>query len=575
VTVYVGLHEDTNSNAAAVDAEGRILGAVAEARFGRIKYQAGFPKESVRWLEASGATDGRVAAPGARPAEAPSADRVLSSRSVTPVAANPYHPIPRLLEAGPPDGKRDFRSPVQTVHVAWHEALFRSEGLRRRVAELSRRRLEARWDRPVSFIGHHVAHAASAYYTAPWPEATVVTCDNLGDGECARVFHGRGGHLEPLWAVGAWHSPGQFYGEVASFLGIDPMTAGKVTGMAARGNPEQALRILLQRFRIAPDRRGFRGPSVADRTPQSSHWDQLAQLPKEDVAAGAQQALEDGLIPFIQAAVARTGCKRVALAGGVFGNVTLNRKIAALPEVEQIWVHPAMSDQGIALGAALLALARAGGLQPRAMEHVYLGPSWTEADCARALEQAGEDAERPDDLAEAVADLLEQGKAVARFDGALEYGPRALGNRSILVRPDAPDVNDWLNERLSRSEYMPFAPVTLAGHEEAIYQDLDAVRPCLPFMTVAVQARNPRDPRFRGVVHVDGTCRPQVVGPDDNPGYHAILERFWAKTGIPSLVNTSFNRHGEPIVCTPGDAIESFRGARLDALVLGPFLVVA
>jgi carbamoyltransferase len=570
--VVVGVHEDTNSNAAAVAADGRILGAVAEGRLSRVKYDAGYPHRALSWLASSGALRGVPAAPQDAPVDRLA--EALREPDLTLVAANRYHPIPRILEGGPPDGQRDFRSPIQGAHVAWHALIHRSRRVRAAVEAVCKERLAARWNRDFDLVGHHVSHAASAYFTGPWPEATVVTCDNLGDGECARVFHGKDGQLQPLWSVGAWHSPGQFYGEVASYLGIDPMTAGKVTGLAARGKPEQAARILRERLRSSPDRRGFRGPSPLDRRPTSEHWTKLAAFPDEDVAAAAQKVLEEALLPFIKEAVRTTGCGHVALAGGVFANVTLNRLIAALPEVESLWVHPAMSDQGIALGAALLGLAHRGPLAPRAMDHVYYGPSFTDAECAAALEEAGVDAERPKDLADAAGELLAGGKVVCRFDGATEYGPRALGNRSILARPDHADVNDWLNEKLDRSEYMPFAPVTLSEHADSLYDDLDAVGPCLPFMTVSVPVKEPKDPRFAGVVHLDGTVRPQVLSPGENDGYRGILEAFHRRTGIPSLVNTSFNRHGEPIVNSPADAIATWRGAGLDALVLGPFLAV-
>ena len=570
--VVVGVHEDTNANAAAVAADGRILGAVAEGRLSRTKYQGGYPHRSLGWLAATGALRGEPASAAGEPVDRLS--EALREPDLTLVAANRYHPIPRLLEGGPPAEHRDFRGPIQGAHVAWHALIHRSPRVRKAVETVCRERLAARWRRDFDLVNHHLAHAASAYFTAPWPDATVVTCDNLGDGECARVFHGRAGQLEPLWSVGAWHSPGQFYGEVASYLGIDPMTAGKVTGLAARGQPELAARVLRERLRPSPDRRGFRGPGPLDRRPSSRHWSQLDAFSKEDVAAAAQRVLEEALLPFVQEAVRTTGNGRVALAGGVFANVTLNRLIAALPEVESLWVHPAMSDQGIGLGAAFLGLARRGPLMPRAMGHVSFGPSWTEEDCGRALEQAGVAHERPRELAEAAADLLEAGTVVARFDGATEYGPRALGNRSILARPDEADVNDWLNEKLGRSEYMPFAPVTLSEAADELYEDLDTVRPCLPFMTVAVAVRRPQDPRFEGVVHVDGTVRPQVLSPGENDDYRAILQAFERRTGIPSLVNTSFNRHGEPIVNSPSDAIATWQGAGLGALILGPFLAV-
>lgn len=571
----LGLHEDTNSNAAAIAPDGRILAAVAEERLSRRKYQAGFPSRSLGWLLSSGALAGIAPAPADHHDVAPALARRVPD-GVRVVAANPLHPLPRLLGSAMPSGGRDFLAPLQTAHLLWHELMFRSGPLRRAVTGLSTRRLEAMFGRAAELVGHHASHAASAYYTAPWPEATVVTCDNLGDGECASAWHGRQGRLEPLWSVGAWHSPGQFYGEIASLLGIDPMNAGKVTGLAARGDSERAVDLLRARLAVRSDGRGFQGPPWQGRRRSSGGLRRLAEMKREDVAAGAQRCLEEALVPFVRRAVEQTGCGRLALAGGVFANVALNRVLSELPEVTGVWVHPGMSDQGVGLGAALLALARSqGGLQPQPMEHVYLGPAWTEAACSAAIERAGEQVHRPSDLPGVVADLLVAGKAVARFDGAMEYGPRALGNRSILVRPDDVSVNDWLNRRLDRSEYMPFAPITMARHSSRIYAGTEPAASCLPFMTIALPVKDAQRPSHAGVVHVDGTARPQVLRKATNPGMYEILAAFERRTGIPSLVNTSFNRHGEPIVCSPDEAIATFRGARLDALVLGPFLLVA
>ncbi len=553
--IVLGLHEDTNANAAAIDGDGTVLGAVAEGRLTRRKHQAGFPRASLAHLAARGWD--------------------AADRSVEIAAGSPLHPLPRVLGDRMPDGARDFLAPLQTAHLAWHELLFRSPALRVAVRAVSARALTAALGREATLIGHHAAHAASAYYCGPWDEATVVTCDNMGDGECARAFHGRGGQLHPLWTVSAWNSPGQFYGEVASLLGIDPMTAGKVTGLAARGTPEAAAELLRARLRPRRHGLGFDGPALSERRRHAATWEAARALPAADVAAGAQQILEEAVLPFVRAAVTRTGCRRVALAGGVFANVTLNRKILELDEVDELLVHPAMSDQGIGLGAALLHVARTRGLRPRALPHVFLGPGIDPEACAVAASALGDGfvVERPADLADRAAALLADGAVVARCDGALEYGPRALGNRSILARPDDPAINDWLNGRLDRSEYMPFAPVTLGSEAPRLYAGLAGAAGCARFMTIALAVTDAVGPEHAAVVHVDRTARPQVLESADNPGMHAILSRFHARTGIPSLVNTSFNRHGEPIVGTAADAVETFRAAGLDALILGPLLI--
>ena len=554
-SLVVGLHEDTNACAAVVQTDGSVLGAVAEGRLTRQKYQAGFPARSLSYFVEQGWSH--------------------SDPHAAIVAANPLHPLPRVLGGRMPSGERDFLAPLQTAHLAWHEMLFRSAALRVTTRAVSRRALKGALGRAATLVGHHASHAASAYFCGPWAEATVVTCDNMGDGECARAFHGRHGRLEPLWVASAWNSPGQFYGEVASLLGIDPMTAGKVTGLAARGRPDDASRLLRTRLRPRADGRGFEGPPLSERHARARVWQQARLMDPADVAAGAQQVLEEAVLPFVRAAIEHTGCPNVVLAGGVFANVSLNRAVLDLKEVENLSVHPAMSDQGIALGAALLHVARTRGLQPRPLRHVFLGPSFGADACAAAVETLGPgfSVERPSELFTDVADLLADGAVVARYDGALEYGPRALGNRSILARTDDPAINEWLNARLDRSEYMPFAPVTLASEAPRLFEGLRQAQWCARFMTVALRVTKEVGPEHAAVVHVDGTARPQILRDEDNPGLHAILSAFYRRTGVPSLVNTSFNRHGEPIVCTPAEAIDTFLGAGLDALALGPFLV--
>lgn len=554
--IVVGLHEDTNANAAAVSPDGHVLAALAEGRLSRRKYQGGFPSAAVAHLSEQGWS--------------------VRDPDVEVVAANPLHPLPGLLGGHlPGDGPRDFLAPLQTAHLAWHELLFRSPALRVAARRASERGLRKALGREAALVGHHAAHAASAYYCGPWEEATVVTCDNMGDGECARAFHGIAGHLRPLLTVSAWHSPGQFYGEVASLLGIDPMTAGKVTGLAARGEPHEAAQLLRARLRPGPGGESFAGPPLSSRRRGDAVWERARELPPADVAAGAQQVLEEAVLPFVQAAIARTGCSRVVLAGGVFANVTLNRKVLELPEVTDLHVHPAMSDQGVALGAALLHLARTRGLTPRLLPHAFLGPRVTDEACAAAAGTLGREfhVERPSDLAREASALLAEGAVVARCDGRMEYGPRALGNRSILARTDDPSINDWLNARLDRSEYMPFAPITLASEAATLYEGLHGAATCARFMTVALRVTEAVGAEHAAVVHVDGTARPQVLRPEDNPGVHALLAATAARTGVPSLVNTSFNRHGEPIVCTAEDAVRTFVAAGLDALILGPLLV--
>jgi carbamoyltransferase len=267
----------------------------------------------------------------------------------------------------------------------------------------------------------------------------------------------------------------------------------------------------------------------------------------------------------------------VALAGGVAGNVKLNQGISKLPGVERVYVQPAMSDAGQPLGAAYAAYARlnAGTIQTPRLEHVYLGGDITAEAAEEALRNRGLKGNRYPDLARRVAHLAATGKIIALCHGRMEYGPRALGNRSIVGSPSDPSINDTLNKRLHRTEFMPFAPVTLAEEARRCYPEDELSRGAFAaeFMTICMDC----DPSMKGnqgaVVHVDGTARPQLIRREQNPFYYDVVKAFFDETGIPSMINTSFNMHEEPIVNSADDAVRAWQEGDLDALVLGPFLV--
>jgi len=211
-------------------------------------------------------------------------------------------------------------------------------------------------------------------------------------------------------------------------------------------------------------------------------------------------------------------------------------------------------------------------LERRCLDHVYLGPDYAESDLSRALDAEAIQYAYHGDIEGEIARLISEGYVVARFAGRMEYGPRALGNRSILYRPDDPSVNDWLNENLQRTEFMPFAPSTLAEDADASYVGLEGAREAARYMTITFECSQAMQQSCPGVVHVDNTARPQLVSERDNPGYYRILKAFKARTGLSSIINTSFNIHEEPIVCTPADAIRAFKIGHLDYLAIGPFL---
>jgi carbamoyltransferase len=248
-----------------------------------------------------------------------------------------------------------------------------------------------------------------------------------------------------------------------------------------------------------------------------------------------------------------------------------------LEDVQCLYIHPAMDDSGLSVGSALAALARVRGADParlvQPLPHVYFGPSYDEQSMARAARASGCQAEYQADIHGTLARLLAQGHVVARVTGSMEYGPRALGHRTIYYQTTDPSVNDWLNQRLRRTEFMPFAPVTLAQYAPQCYEGLAGAEDPARFMTIAFNCTAMMRDQSPGVVHVDGTARPQVVDQHTAPDAFQVVSAYHRLTGIPSLINTSFNMHGEPIVCTPEDAVRSFQQGNLDYLALGNWLV--
>jgi carbamoyltransferase len=298
---------------------------------------------------------------------------------------------------------------------------------------------------------------------------------------------------------------------------------------------------------------------------------------RADLAASVQLLLEEIGINFIRYWLQHTGIGNIAVAGGVFSNVKFNQRVHELDGVDQFFVHPAMDDSGLSVGGALAALAEVPGTDPARLSHhlhnVYFGPQYTDEEIKKSVDAFGFTASYESDITQVIGKLLAEGHVVARFTGRMEYGPRALGHRSILYQTTDPSVNDWLNEHLRRTEFMPFAPATLIEYADQCFEGLDGARDSARFMTITFNCTDRMRGESPGVVHVDGTARPQIVDPDTAPDFYKILTVYHQITGIPSLINTSFNMHGEPIVCSPEDALRSFSQGKLAFLAIGNWLV--
>jgi carbamoyltransferase len=382
-------------------------------------------------------------------------------------------------------------------------------------------------------VEHHLSHAANAYYTSGFDQALIVTLDGYGSGLAGSISAGRDGKIERLHGLEYPHSLGTFYESVTSALGFTPSRhEGKIVGLAAYGDPEVLGDVLRRRFVAANG--GFRIVET-----NNVYFARLlaAQFPKIDVAAAYQRVLEEVAVAYVSQYIRKTGFKNLVLSGA--------------------------------------ALAEFAGSEPtrHRINDVYYGPEFSGAEISDALRRAGLPFTRYSPIEPKVAMLLAAGKVVARFDGRMEYGPRALGHRSILYHANEPAVNQWLNQRLGRTEFMPFAPATLYEHRHANYKLIDGAEYAAQFMTITFDCTESMKRDCPAAVHVDGTARPQLVSAEGSPGFHKLLTEYYKLTGIPSVINTSFNMHEEPIVCTPDDAIRAFLQGNLDCLAIGEFLV--
>ena len=445
---------------------------------------------------------------------------------------------------------------------------------------------------PRTTYDHHLCHAATAYYPSGFQRALVVTLDGMGDWYSARVMRGEDGRLTPIEAFYYEQMPtGLNYEVVTAMLGFNPQRhAGKVTGLAAFGKRNDACATALNAFFTETWQRGGRADRSYEsfmRSRNNTGHDRLREIretefgkfTREDIAYAIQKRTETEVCDWISKYKARfPELTNICVTGGVFANVRVNQEVKRLG-FERIFVQPAMSDAGLCYGAALLECAKrhGGALLPYELRDVFLGPEYSNEFIAAEIQRHGLTATYIEEtqIGTAIAAEIAARKVVAHFHGRMEFGPRALGNRSILYSAADPDVNRWLNDQLKRTEFMPFAPAILAENATDYFLETQGAEHAAEFMTITFDCTQRAKAEIPAAVHVDGTARPQFVRQDRNPRFHAILKAYHALTGVPVTINTSFNMHEEPIVATPSDAIRSFQQGNLAVLVLGNYIISA
>jgi len=430
------------------------------------------------------------------------------------------------------------------------------------------------------FVEHHLAHAISAYAYSGFDDAAVLVIDGRGAWEATSLWRGRGGTLEPVWTIPWPNSLGLFYAQFTYYLGFTPYSdEWKVMGLAPYGEPGVDLREFLnpetEPYRVASRLLMGRNSSAAAymearlgprRAPESE-----IEPRHKNIAFAVQDFCETAMLRLARAAVDQTGSRNLCLAGGVALNSKANGKILSTGAVDRIFIQPAAGDDGGCLGAALAPYLESGGKLPvRAMRHAYFGPQSSDAEIETALATFKIRHMRIDDPAKTAAALIASGKIIGWFQGRMEFGPRALGSRSILADPRDPEMTIKVNNAVKfREWWRPFAPSVL---REAAAEYIESATDS-PFMILTAQVRPEKRSVIPAVTHVDGSARPQTVEREINPLYWRLIRSFGDLTGVPVVMNTSFNLRGEPIVATPADAIRTFYSSGMDALVIGSYLV--
>jgi len=586
--IILGVSAYYHDSAAALVRDGEIVAAAQEERFTRKKHDANFPREAVRYcLQEAGVTGADV--------------------DLVAFYDKPFLKFERLLETYLAFAPRGFTSFRKAMPIWIGEKLFQRDMLQKCLAEFAP---ALGVSNKLMFSEHHFSHAASAFYPSPFESAAVLTLDGVGEWATTAAAMGSGNALSIVKEIHFPHSLGLLYSAFTYYTGFKVNSGEyKVMGLAPYGEPKYAALIFDKLIDVKPDgsfrlnldyfdyctglrMTNERFDALFGGAPRKP--DQRLDQRHMDLAASVQAVAEEIVLRLTRSLAAETGAKNLCLAGGVALNCVANGKVLRQGAFERIWIQPAAGDAGGALGAALsawhldLGHPRKVGSNGDAMRGAYLGPSFKQAEIERRLSSAGAKFKvlNDDDTIESTARALADGKAVGWFQGRMEFGPRALGGRSILGDPRSPTMQKTLNLKVKyRESFRPFAPSVLR-EDITDWFDLDCDSPYMLLVAPVKQSRQvamtaaeqalfgidklnvPRS-EIPAVTHVDHSARIQTVHAETNPRYHSLITRFKALTGCSVVVNTSFNVRGEPIVCTPEDAFRCFMGTEIERLVVG------
>jgi len=557
----LGVNAASHNSAACLVRDGELLSFVEEERFDRIKYSTAFPIHAIDYCLSHAGIG-------------------MEDVDAVALAGVPRREI--TLSAG-----AWFRNVFRPWYRRWLRNQILVTGIYKDFRQKGRLRGRLGFRGDLHYVEHHLCHASSAFHLSPFDEAAILTVDAQGDGLASAIYRGEGRRIR---RVEGYRFPkaslGHFYDCVGEFVGFRPVRdAGKTMGLASYGDPE-ALDARFRRLvtmnsgghvdfdlsfmkheRGVRSCRRFASEFGEPRRPDESPTDERFA----NVAAAGQAVLERAILHLAEHARKVTGSRHLCIAGGVGLNSVANGIVVRSGLFDDVWIQPAANDAGLALGAAFDVWHEVrGGVRRFRMDHAYWGPGFTDEEVRRSLEISKIPFTVLEDPAETAAGLVADEKIVGWFQGRMEAGPRALGNRSILTNPRRAEMKDVVNRYVKhRESFRPFAPSAVEGRAGEFF---DVDRPS-PYMLIIADVLPEKRDEVAAITHVDGTARLQTVAEAQNPDYHRLITRLGERTGTPVVMNTSFNIRGEPIVCTPEDALRCFFSTGMDELILGRFHV--
>lgn len=551
------IHNGINSSVAYY-ANGKILEAVSEERFNKIKNYNGMPLMSINYIIKK-------------------YNLCFSSfdKIIYPTCA--LLKIPKEIEANIKNRYDNLKTTYLKKKFT-HRIFTEEKWAKRHMSQFLRYSKKNNFFDKIELINHHKAHAYSAYSFSPFKESLVVTFDGKGDFKSSTVSEVKNKTWKNLDYKSTFDSLGYFYGNVTQALGFKAEShEGKTTGLAAYGKKTSLIKYFESFIEIKNNDFSIKFskdyiPFLSTKYQLPHFYKKLSKYSKQDIAYAAQFILEKAILNYIKKFLHKRYKQNICLAGGIFGNVALNRKIFSLSGIKNIFIQPAMSDTGLPLGGIYAYLSRNLVKKNYIFRDVFLGPKFSTNEITTKLKKEKLNFAKVN-VADSIISSLNQKKIIGLFQGRMEFGPRALCNRSIIYHAKDKTINDWLNVRLKRSEFMPFAPVTIEDYAPECFVGWKKNHYSSQFMTLTYKCKKKIIKNYPACVHVDNTARPQIIYKKYNPKMYKIFKEYFIKSKQIILLNTSFNMHEKPIICDLDDAVQSIKNRTVDILFIENFMV--